>query len=398
MVAPEPGPLPVPELPLALDPAPVLPDYAGACVSGIVPALLDHLDHLDQPNLDHPGSAPGWIAPLLASARQVVVLVVDGLGWDQLQSRRHIAPALASMAGGPITTVVPSTTSTALTSIFTGTVPAEHGVLGYRVRLPGDEILNVLRWERVDGSPAKDLVQPTELQHLPAFGGRPVPVVTKAIFADTSFSALYLAGAHQVGYYASSSVAFDVRDALAAGEPLVFAYYDSLDTVAHQHGFGERYDAELAAVDRLVGELTEVLPDGCVLLVTADHGQVEVAHEQVEFSAELLAGVRVMSGEGRFRWLHTLAGATADVAALARQLYGELAWVQTRDEIIDAGWFGGPIASPAAAATIGDVAVLAHAPIAFRDPRDVGKLALRCRHGSLTAAEMFVPLVATAIS
>src|SRR4029450_11301118 len=81
---------------------PVLPQYSGANVRGIIPALLA------------PAGVPlpDWM-PAAADAEQRVVLVIDGLGWEQLQTRRDLAPTLASMEGKPITTVVPATTATA---------------------------------------------------------------------------------------------------------------------------------------------------------------------------------------------------------------------------------------------------------------------------------------------
>src|SRR4051812_29032467 len=116
-------------------PLPV-PDYGGGCVDGVVPALLHRDDR--QP--------PSWLPAVASGARQVVLLVLDGLGWEQLQARRSIAPTLAGMAGGPITSVAPTTTATALASISTGRPPAEHGVVGYRVHVGEGEVMNVLRW------------------------------------------------------------------------------------------------------------------------------------------------------------------------------------------------------------------------------------------------------------
>ena len=105
---------------------PLLPDYGGACVTNVVPALLE-------PAVDE----PAWLPPGVAEADQIVLLVLDGLGWNQLQARRALAPTLCSMAGGPITTVAPSTTATALTSLATGLTPGEHGVIGYRFDVAG---------------------------------------------------------------------------------------------------------------------------------------------------------------------------------------------------------------------------------------------------------------------
>jgi len=70
-----------------------------------------------------------------------------------------------------------------------------------------------------------------------------------------------------------------------------------------------------------------------------------------------------------------------------------VAWVRSRDQIIEDGWLGG-VPSATVAARLGDVALLPHAPTAFLDPADTGELRLKARHGSLTPAEMLVPLLA----
>jgi hypothetical protein len=67
--------------------------------------------------------------------------------------------------------------------------------------------------------------------------------------------------------------------------------------------------------------------------------------------------------------------------------------VRSRQQIIDDGWFG-PTVSPPVAARYGDVALVPFEPISFDDPADSGPFPLVCRHGSLTSAEMLVPLLA----
>ena len=86
---------------------------------------------------------PAWLPEPIAGARAVVLLVLDGLGWDALGAHADRMPNLAAMAGGPVTTVVPSTTAAALTSITTGLAPSVHGVIGFRIAIDGD-VLNVL--------------------------------------------------------------------------------------------------------------------------------------------------------------------------------------------------------------------------------------------------------------
>jgi hypothetical protein len=104
----------------------------------------------------------------------------------------------------------------------------------------------------------------------------------------------------------------------------------------------------------------------------------------------LLGDTRLISGEGRFRWLHT--DDADQVAGRAVKLYGGDAWVRTRAELVREDWFGGPL-TPAAESRLGDVALIAHAPIAFADPHDPGERNLVSRHGSLTPDEMLVPFL-----
>ncbi len=363
-----------------VDIRPVLPAYGGPNVRGVIPALL----------APRGAPRPAWIPSLAADARQVMVLVVDGLGWEQLRSHVEHAPTLAAMEGGPITTVAPSTTATALTSITTGLTPGEHGVVGYRIDV-GGEVMNTLRWWTTRD--ARKPHPPAQIQPFPPFLGEDVPVISKAELEGSGFTEAHLRGTRPLGWRAPSSIAVIAGELLAKGEPFVYAYYDGVDKIAHERGFGPYYEAELRAADGLVAEIVNHLPRGAALLVTADHGQVQVGDDTRPLDPSVLALVRGQSGEGRFRWLHARPGGTAELAAAAREAHGSVAWIVTREQVIDEGWLG-PVVSPPVAARLGDVALVAHAPTSFEDPMDSGPFPLVCRHGSLTSAEMLVPLLA----
>ena len=364
-----------------VNPSPVLPDYAGANVRGIVPALL----------APRGASLPSWMPAAVKGASQVVLLVLDGLGWNQLQERLHLAPTLAAMRGSSITTVAPSTTATALTSIATGLTPGEHGVVGYRMDVAG-EILNVLRWNTASGD-ARRSIEPRRTQPFEPFLGEPVPVVSKAELEGSAFTEAHLRGSRPRGWRAASSLPVVVGELLRQGERFVYAYYDGIDKIAHERGFGSFYDAELVAADRLVADVVAQLPAGAALLITADHGQVQTGERLVTPHADVLGLTRYQSGEGRFRWLHARPGAADDLLAAATARHGDIAWVVSRREAIEAGWFG-PVVSPPVAGRYGDVALVPFEPVSFHDPADSGPFPLMCRHGSLTADEMLVPLLA----
>lgn len=361
---------------------PIIPDYGGANVRGIIPALLG-------PSSWETG-LPTWMPEVVASARAVVLLVLDGLGWDQLQDHRELMPTVAAMTGRSIHTVAPTTTATALTSITTGLTPAEHGLVGYRI-VVGGEVMNVLRW-CVGEQAVRRSHPPHEVQPFEPFLGRRVPVVSVAELQASAFSEAHLRGSDPVGWRAASSIAVQARLEVEAGERFVYCYYGGIDKIAHERGFGEFYEAELRAADRLVADVLEALPSGTTLLVTADHGQVHVGDRIVTPSSEMLASVTFQSGEGRFRWLHTAKGAVADVAAAAQSEVGHLAWVVTKEQMLDEQWFGSAMA-PEIRSRLGDVALVAREPVSFHEPADSGPFALVCRHGSLTSAEVNVPLV-----
>lgn len=362
-----------------MDPADdqIRPDYGGAWIGGVVPALLD-------------GEPAPWLPGPAAGARSVVLVVLDGLGWTALEAGRDRLPVLAGMTGGPITTVVPSTTSAALTSIATGLTPGRHGIVGFRMRV-GGEILNVLQWRTASGDrgPAPAAVQPHA-----SFGGRDVRLVTRSEFRGSGFSEAHVRGSTMIGWRTTGVLVEHCRRLVAAGETFVYAYYDGVDKVAHEYGLRNGFfDVELASADRLVGDLLAVLPPDCAVLVTADHGQVHVEADAKRDLRAVAPLVASCSGDGRFRWLHARPGASRELREAAVGHYGDEAWVCSREQVLDEGWLG-PDASATVVGRLGDVVLAARAPVAFIDPDYVQESKLISFHGSLTAAEMLVPLVA----
>lgn len=328
---------------------------------------------------------------IVGGATQVVVLVLDGLGWHQLEERGAIAPTLKSGQGGGITTVAPTTTVTALTSITTGLCPGEHGLMGYRMDM-GRRVVQMLRWADERGD-VRTTFEPALVQPTPPFLGSSVPILSKAELEGTAFTEAHLRGGKPLGWRVASSIPVQVGELLKVGSRFIYAYYDGIDKVAHERGFGAYYDAELKNVDDLVGRIIERLVPGSALVITADHGQVHVGENTIRLDDRLMRQVEYLSGEGRFRWLHVRRGAEEEAKKIALDTYGDRAWVLTRDEMIDAGWFGSRV-TDTARKRLGDVALVPFADVSFDDPADHGSFALVCRHGSMTSAEIDVPLLA----
>jgi hypothetical protein len=350
----------------------VRPDYDGRSVRGLVRALRAGAD---------------WIPEVARTADAVVLLVLDGLGWNQVQSRD--LPNLGPLDGGPITSVVPSTTPTALTSISTGLTPAEHGVIGYRINI-GPGVLNVLRWKLHGKGEAPD---PEAFQPRDAFDGEPIPLVNRSEFRHSKVSAVQVRGVDVHGWSSTSTLVEQCRRLVAGGHRFVYAYYDTLDVIAHVYGMRDEYfEREIAFCDRLVGDLLDALPENVAVAVTADHGHVQY-DRHVDFSA-LEQMIAVQSGESRFRYLHSKQGAEADLLDAITEEHSSHSWVFSRAQVIDERLLGPRAPSPEIARRIGDVVVAAREAVAFDDPRNPGESRLVSGHGSLTAGEMLVPLLA----
>jgi hypothetical protein len=273
--------------------------------------------------------------------------------------------------------------------------PAEHGILGYKFVVDGPsgkEVLNVLRWTTVSGD-ARKFLAPSVVQPRPAFGGFEVPVVSRADFSGTGFSQAHQQGVREVSWHLPSSIPLLVRSLLSEGEPFVYAYYEGVDKIAHATGLGELYGAELSFADSLVAQTLSVLPEGAALGITADHGQVDIGARAVVVAPEVAAQSAAMSGESRFRWLHSWPGRADILMDRAVSRYSAEAWVATRDEVVSSGALGG-VPSEEALARLGDVLLVPLGDNAYLDPTDPGEARLVSRHGGLTPEEMLVPLLA----
>jgi hypothetical protein len=354
----------------------VRPDYEGASVAGLVPALL--------------GSRPApWLPGCVAGARAVVLLVLDGFGWRALEAARSHLPELGALEGGPITTVVPSTTAAALTSIATGLTPARHGMIGYRM-LVGGQVLDVLRW-RVPEGKAPEPGSVTLVDR--SFCGRDVPTVVRAEFNRSGFTESHMRGVRFVGWRTTATLVTHVIRLIDAGEPFVYAYYDGVDKVAHEYGIADGFfPAETISADRLVGDLLDALPDDVALAVTADHGLVQF--ERWVTMEPVAQQARAYAGDARLRYVYARGGREGDLLKAATDAFGDVAWVFGRDQLIDEGWLG-PEPPPGDVMTrIGDVTLAAKGNVAFADPTHPRETRLRAGHGSLSPDEMLVPLLA----
>lgn len=345
----------------------------------------------------------------LDPARAVCLLLVDGLGWHALRQHRADAPFLTSLTAGrePITAGFPATTAASVATIGTGMPVGEHGIVGYTFATPDGELLNALSWHTHGGGRQVDLRErfipediqprPTALQRAAEAGVRVTMAVPHA-HRGTGLNRAALRGAHFQGVHALGDLASSALAAISGSErSLCYAYHGDLDLLGHVSGVGSlAWRLQLIHVDRLAAAIAEGLPPGAALVVIADHGMVTVPeHGRLDFDTEpsLQAGVRLLGGDPRARYVYTEPGATDDVRSAWRELIGDRAWIRTRDEAIAAGWFG-PVVEPHIRDRIGDLIVAARTDFAIVQSRVTPRMSqLIGHHGSLTTDEQLVPLL-----
>nr|WP_282443095.1 nucleotide pyrophosphatase/phosphodiesterase family protein [Micrococcus luteus] len=347
--------------------------------------------------------------------RRVVVALVDGLGRSLLKRFGGHAPTLRSaMAdGGRVLEVaVPTTTAASLTSLGTGLDVGEHGVVGYDVLDPDrDVVINQLGgWDEAT-DPVAWQPKPTVFERAAAAG---VDAVTVSLPAFER-SALTRAGLRGGRFVAGRTLIARAQAAErvlkdAHVPTLVYFYVNELDKAGHRDGVGsDRWLHALEEIDAAVRRLVDRVPAGTVVLATGDHGMVDVPpSRRVDYAAldeageladpALLEGIAHTAGEPRLVQLHFRSDAGPDVRARVRRIwaerYGAHAWVLTRDEAVDAGWFGA-VVEDRVRARIGDLLVAVHGDLALYDGRRVPPHAFEMvgQHGAPTRAEREVPLL-----
>jgi hypothetical protein len=332
----------------------------------------------------------------LPEAQRYVVFLVDGLGHELLRDHPDDAPFLHSLLGQqPVTAGVPSTTATSLTSLGTALPPGIHGVVGYTSRIPGsDRLLNALQWDQ-DVDPRAWQPHPTAFARLAAAGVE-TTVVNRRDFATSGLSVAGSRGAEFVGADKVGERLAAVVQASSPSPSLTYMYDPDLDWTGHGYGVASmQWRLALSMIDAAAEHLRESLPSDVRIVVVADHGMVDSPADRridVDEHVELRDGVALLGGEARFRHLYCRGGAVDDVAAAWREVLGERAEVLTRDEALGAGWFGRlesdvrPRIGDVLVACRGDHAVLSRSAFPV-EAKLVGM------HGSLTPAEMLIPLL-----
>ena len=378
------------------------PDYAGGSLLNLMASIEDACGGPGR------GYAPLRLAPAeLGSVRHLVLLVVDGLG-EALLKRGPAGAFLRTHQRGVMTSVFPTTTASAISTVLTGLAPAAHGLTGWHVYAGElDRVIAPLPlWARGQRQPdahaerwgKQIFVQDALADRLQ----RACHVVSPWFICDSPYSRHHAGRAERWPYRGLNGLFEALEGVLrrADAPTYTYAYYGEIDRLGHEFGIGSAEVAtDLAAFDRALEAFAGVIRDLDVgVIITADHGFVDnSAAQQIRLADHpRLANVleRPLCGERRLAYAYVQPEHQPDFAAALTQELGEEVMAVGRSMVLDEAWFGpGPV-HPRLAERVGDLVLVMREPWVMIDQIPGERLHDQVGvHGGLSAAEMQVPLI-----
>ena len=389
----------------------VSPDYTGYCIANL-PSLIGFMLGVNESS-----SATAELGKQFDGYERIVFLILDGFGYRKAQTLFQEFPNSALRRLGesgcqvPLTSVYPSTTVAALTSLSTGLTPLEHGMIGYRLYLRETaSITNMIRFtthgnSRPDSAfaigldPETLVPQHTFHEQLDIHGISSHAVLPGYIANSGLSKALYRGCANMHSSVSLPDMLVRTRKILqeSKGKTFISLYWPGLDSVGHVLGpDSASYHDEFCAVDGAIGRGLMGQVEDTLLVVTSDHGFVPMKPDDYlllnsEFDADR-ALLMPPVGEPRASYLFARDGSKAAIRdAFVKPRDDGLVCVESR-ELVESGLLGINTPHPEIANRIGDLALLATGSGGtFQDYPDAALL--RGMHGGLTEDEMLVPLI-----
>ncbi len=399
----------------------VVPNYDGRSIVNVPASIVRAFGgSLSTAPLD-----PVFIEGLTTEVRRIVLVVVDALGYRRFRDALTANPqngfhALLRNGGRltPLTSVFPSTTTAALTALWSGYTPAEHGFMGYQLFLRDYDVranmigFSPVATQKLGGEqlvasglePETFLSVPSLPQTLSSVNV-PVYGLVEQPFVKSALSRVQIRGVKELrGFVTSSDMWIALRtwmEERPAEKALFAVYWSAVDSIAHT--YGPSSETLLAEVNNLgysferefLSLLSPAARKGTLFLLTADHGQVDTPprhtiflRDHPELRNRLVMG---LTGEARAAYLYCRNGEVGAVRQYFETRLGDAFFVLDSQAALNAGLFGPGRLAPETQYRIGDLVAVSRGSTILWDrpepPKEYG------RHGGLLAEEMLVPFI-----
>lgn len=379
------------------------PDYQGASLVNLMASVLRSRGAAEHTGLYEPLRAP--IADM-AAARSVVLVVVDGLGYEYLTHVHH-GSLIEQALHMRLTSVFPTTTATAVTTLLSGLAPQQHGIPGWftYLREVGSVVAMLPFRPRIGGPSLAASGVPAEaiLDWLPAFDriGQASFVVSPENIADSTFSRISAGRARRRPFADLEGMFASVAELVRAPGPprYIHAYWPELDGLAHRFGIGSDAVAEhFRAFDAGLAHFIDAIQGSDTLvLLTADHGLIDTSPEQVirlEEHPRLARTLRLpLCGEPRAAFCYVEPDRRDDFETYVREALHPFCSVYSSRALLEQGFYGEGSVHPRFAERLGDYTLLMHGHAVIKDrllgERPFDQVGV---HGGLSSAELYVPL------
>lgn len=399
------------------------PHYRGFSIANLPASMLDWLG-VPAP-VNNP-LAREIQAALKQKYRHIIFLLVDGLklalfrrfysetrdrtmhqAWAQIFERGFLAP---------LTSIAPSTTSTALTTLWTGRLPVEHGIIGYELFLKEFGLTanmifhSVASFQNDTGSlyragfdPEDFLPVPTLGPLLQQHGVKPFAFQHSSI-STSGLSRMLLKGIESIAFETADDLwqtVQQVRDKNTGHKSFSYIYWGGLDTFSHHNGpdSAQLYDMWLDFANSLAGFLNPLLVNGrqdTLFVLTADHGQIAAEIDDdfdLHHHPELARHLALMpTGESRLPYLFVMSGHEVEVEKyLGSHWSGEFS-MRSSSEVLSHGLLGAAAPHPSTLDRVGSHIVFPENKAYWWWVNKENQLL--GRHGGLSRDEMLVPFFA----
>lgn len=384
-----------------------LPDYQGGGIVNLMASIAGAF-----------GGDPGSYPPLdrldgawLRAHRNIVLFVIDGLGYEWLK-RAGPGSALFRHTVGPITSVFPTTTASAITTFLTGVAPRQHGMTGWHVYLEAlGTVVAVLPFRARTGAPranasrwdaAAIFVETPLPNRIPA---RSTVFVPKRI-AGSAYNEAHRGTGAVRPYRSLPGAVAGLCQSLrrGGGRHYAYLYYPDLDKTAHECGIDSpQARRRLAEVDAAYRSLLDGLRGtGTAVIATGDHGFIDIRPEhRIELGehpalAELMR--LPLCGDGRVAYCYVRPGRRREFERYVGTHLDRQAQLCISADLIGQGYFGIGPAHPRLAERIGDYTLLMKDRHVIKDwlPGE-GRFVHVGVHGGLTREELYVPLAVASV-
>ena len=377
----------------------IMPDYGGGSIVNLMSSILQAFEAGDQ--LYAPLRS---LPPEALTNRNIVLLVIDGLGHDNLIKHCRDG-ALVRHLKDRITSVFPATTATAVTTFLTGTAPQQHGVTGWFTYFREVEaVLAVLPYQPRHGSRAPKIPARMLLDHTPVFDRLKARshVVAPNRIVHSEFNAAHNGKAEPHGFASLGRMVETIaRIVRTPGERnYLHAYWPELDRLAHEHGISSREAlTHLAELDRAFASLlAEIRGTSTTVIVTADHGFIDARADQavdLETHPQLASMLSLpLCGERRAAYCYVRASERERFVEYVAAHLEEYAHLKDSQYLIEAGYFGLGPAHARLQERIGDYTLIMKDRSVIKDwlPGEPRYVQIGV-HGGMCPQEMYVPLI-----